>query len=118
MQNYPAAGDAQEWKKGSAAVATTRQQPNDLKKCFKCENSHKRKDIAMKKILVMDVPEHIDKVSVSYASLVGVSTKQVKLHSLPLPKHVEAKSLEDASIQMCQDTGWNMCLDAIKNLSE
>ena len=40
MQNYPGAGDAQEGKKGSAAVATTRQQPNDLKKCFKCENSH------------------------------------------------------------------------------
>ena len=40
MQNYPGAGDAQEGIKGSAAVATTRQQPNDLKKCYKCENSH------------------------------------------------------------------------------
>lgn len=40
MQNYPGVGDAQEGKKVSAAVATTRQQPNDLKKCFKCENSH------------------------------------------------------------------------------
>ena len=72
----------------------------------------------MKKILVMDVPEHIDRVSVSYASLVGVATKHMKLHSLPQPKHGEAMSLEDASIQMCQDTGWNMCLDAIRNLSE
>lgn len=72
----------------------------------------------MKKIMVIDVPEHIDKISISYASMVGVLTKKVRLHSLPQPKHVEAKNLEDASIQMCQDTGWNMCLDAIKNLSE
>lgn len=72
----------------------------------------------MKKILVMDVPEHIDMVSVSYASLVGGNTKRMKLHCLPHPKHVEAQSLEDASSQMCQDTGWNMCLDAIRNLSE
>ena len=40
MQNYPGAGDAQEGKKVSAAVATIRQQPNGSKKCFKCENSH------------------------------------------------------------------------------
>lgn len=72
----------------------------------------------MKKILLMDVPDHIDMVSVSYASLVGSKTIRMKLHSLPQPKHVEAKSPEDASIQMCQDTGWNMCLDAIRNLSE
>lgn len=72
----------------------------------------------MKKILVLDVPDHVDKVSVSYTSLVGVYTNQLKLHSLPQPKHVEAKNLEDASIQMCQDTGWNMCLDAIRNLSK
>lgn len=40
MQNYPGAGDAQEEIKESAAVAIIRQQPNDLKKCYKCENSH------------------------------------------------------------------------------
>ena len=43
MQNYPGAGDAQEGKKESAAVAIIRQQPNGSKKCFRCENSHKRK---------------------------------------------------------------------------
>lgn len=40
MQNYPGAGDAQDEKKVSVAVATIRQQPNGSKKCFKCENSH------------------------------------------------------------------------------
>lgn len=73
---------------------------------------------SMKKILVIDVPEHIDKISISYASLVGVSTKQVKLHSLPQPKKTDIEDLTQASIAMCQDTGWNMCLDAIRNLSE
>lgn len=72
----------------------------------------------MKKILVIDVPEHIDKVSISYASLVGTRTAQVKLHSLPQPKKVDCQDLTEANIQMCQDTGWNMCLDAIRNLSE
>lgn len=40
MQNYPGAGDAQDEKKVSVAVATIRQKPNGSKKCFKCENSH------------------------------------------------------------------------------
>lgn len=119
MQNYPGAGDAQEGKKGSAAVAIIRQQPNGSKKCFKCENSHKRKDFQMIKILAIDVPDNISEVSISYSNLLGAKfVGRAKLHSLPQPKHVEAKSLEDASIQMCQDTGWNMCLDAIRNLSE
>lgn len=73
----------------------------------------------MKKILVVDVPENITEVSISYSNLLGARfVGRAKLHCLPQLKHVEAKSLEDASIQMCQDTGWNMCLDAIRNLSE
>lgn len=45
MQNYLDAGDAQEGKKGSAAVAIIRQQQNDLRKCFKCENSHNERGL-------------------------------------------------------------------------
>lgn len=73
----------------------------------------------MKKIIVMEVPENINEVSVSYSNLLGTKfAGRVKLHSLPLPKSVDCENLTDASIQMCQDTGWNMCLDAIRNLSE
>lgn len=102
-----------------ADAASIRPKLRGWKNCYKCENSHKRKDFEMKKILVVDVPEHITEVSISYSNLLGAKfVGRAKLHSLPQPKHVEAKSLEDASIQMCQDTGWNMCLDAIRNLSE
>lgn len=73
----------------------------------------------MKKIIVLEVPENITEVSISYSNLLGAKfAGRVKLHCLPHPKNVEVQSLEDASIQMCQDTGWNMCLDAIRNLSE
>lgn len=50
MQNYPDAGDAQEGKKGSAAVAIIRQQPKSSKKCFKCENSHNERGFDEKNI--------------------------------------------------------------------
>lgn len=50
MQNYPGAGDVQDEKKGSAAVATTRQQPKGSKKCFKCENSHNERGFDEKNI--------------------------------------------------------------------
>lgn len=73
----------------------------------------------MKKILVMDVPDNITEISVSYSNLLGAKfAGRLKLHSLPNPKHTETEDLVDASIQMCQDVGWNMCLDAIRNLSE
>ncbi len=73
----------------------------------------------MKKILVLDVPDNITEVSVSCSNLLGYKfCGRKKLHSLPQPKNVDCDNLTDASIQMCQDTGWNMCLDAIRNLSE
>lgn len=73
----------------------------------------------MKKILVLDVPDNITEVSVSCSNLLGYKfCGRKKLHSLPQPKSVNFDNLTDASIQMCQDTGWNMCLDAIRNLSE
>jgi hypothetical protein len=119
MQNYRDVGAAQGKKIIFANAAIIRPKPRGLKNCFRCENSHKRKDFRMIKILAIDVPDNISEVSISYSNLLGAKfVGRAKLHSLPQPKHVEAKSLEDASIQMCQDTGWNMCLDAIRNLSE
>lgn len=90
-----------------------------LKNCYKCENSHKRKDFEMKKILVVDVPEHITEVSISYSNLLGARFEgRAKLHALPKPKKVDVDNFIDASIQMCQDAGYNKCIDDITNLSE
>lgn len=73
----------------------------------------------MKKIIVIDVPENVTNVSVSYSNLLGARfVGRVKAHALPLPKEVPTDNLIDASIQICQDSGWNACLDAIRNLSE
>lgn len=119
MLNYRAVGAALGAKIIFAIAAIIRLKPRGCQNCYKCESSHKRKDFQMIKILAIDVPDNISEVSISYSNLLGARfVGRAKLHSLPQPKHVEAKSLEDASIQMCQDTGWNMCLDAIRNLSE
>ena len=73
----------------------------------------------MKKIIVLDLPENVSEVSVSYANLLGARfVGRVKAHSLPQPKDAACESFIDASIQVCQNAGWNSCLDAIKNLSE
>lgn len=73
----------------------------------------------MKKIIVIDVPENITEVSVSYSNLLGARyVGRVKAHALPSPKKVDFDNFIDASIQMCQDTGYNKCLDDIRNLSE
>lgn len=74
---------------------------------------------SMKKIIVIDVPESITEVSVSYSNLLGARyVGRVKAHCLPSPKKVNFDNFIDASIQMCQDTGYNQCLDDIRNLSE
>lgn len=102
-----------------ADVAIIRPKLRGLKNCSECENSHKRKDFEMKKILVVDVPEHITEVSISYSNLLGVRyVGRAKLHALPKPKKVDVDNFIDASIQMCQDAGYNKCIDDITNLSE
>lgn len=73
----------------------------------------------MKKIIVIDVPENVTDVSVSYSNLLGARfVGRVKAHSFPQPKEIKTENLVEASIQVCQDSGWNACLDAIRNLSE
>lgn len=73
----------------------------------------------MKKIIVIDVPENVTDVSVSYSNLLGARfVGRVKAHALPQPKEIQTENLVEASIQVCQDSGWNACLDAIRNLSE
>lgn len=102
-----------------ADAANINPKPRGLKNCYKCENSHKRKDFEMKKILVVDVPEHITEVSISYSNLLGARfVGRAKLHALPKPKKVDVDNFIDASIQMCQDAGYNKCIDDIANLSE
>lgn len=102
-----------------ADAAIIRPKLRGLKNCYKCENSHKRKDFEMKKILVVDVPEHITEVSISYSNLLGARfVGRAKLHALPKPKKVDVDNFIDASIQMCQDAGYNKCIDDIANLSE
>lgn len=102
-----------------ANAATIRPKLRGCQNCYKCENSHKRKDFEMKKILVVDVPEHITEVSISYSNLLGARfVGRAKLHALPKPKKVDVDNFIDASIQMCQDAGYNKCIDDIANLSE
>lgn len=102
-----------------ADAANIKPKLRGLKNCYKCENSHKRKDFEMKKILVVDVPEHITEVSISYSNLLGARfVGRAKLHALPKPKKVNVDNFIDASIQMCQDAGYNKCIDDITNLSE
>lgn len=73
----------------------------------------------MKKIIVIDVPENVTDVSVSYSNLLGARfVGRVKAHAFPKPKDIQTENLVEASIQVCQDSGWNACLDAIRNLSE
>lgn len=77
------------------------------------------KGVLMKKILVLDVPENINEVSVSYSNLLGTKfAGRMKLHCLPSPKQIDTDDFVEASIQMCQDSGYNKCLDDIRNLSE
>lgn len=102
-----------------ADAANIKPKLRGLKNCSDCENSHKRKDFEMKKILVVDVPEHITEVSISYSNLLGARfVGRAKLHALPKPKKVDVDNFIDASIQMCQDAGYNKCIDDIANLSE
>lgn len=102
-----------------ADAAIIKRQLRGWKNCSDCENSHKRKDFEMKKILVVDVPEHITEVSISYSNLLGARfVGRAKLHALPKPKKVDVDNFIDASIQMCQDAGYNKCIDDIANLSE
>ena len=72
----------------------------------------------MKKIIVVDVPDNITDCSLAYSNLLGVRyVGHVKCHSLPQPKPTGSDDFLQESIQLCQNAGWNACLDAIKNLS-
>lgn len=72
----------------------------------------------MKKIIVFEVPDNITEVSIAYSNLLGTRyVGHVKCHPLPQPKDTGSKDLLEESIQMCQNAGWNACIDAIRNLS-
>lgn len=65
----------------------------------------------MKKILVLDLPENVTEVSVSYSNLLGVKfAGRVKAHCLPSPP----KDLLDT----CIVHGWKACIKAIEKLSD
>ncbi len=76
----------------------------------------------MKKIIVMELPENVTEVSVSYTNLLGVRfAGRVKAHALPSYKEVPEKSKEDfinATIQTLQDSGFNECLDLIRKMED